>query len=218
MDKNEVLKILETAKDKNGEVPMRLVRQAFEKLPEPCEVDPRADVYYLAEKIGIHRLYALVVELRGEPEPCKDAVSRHAAINALRTCQTYLFDTHDKDKKISLEDAEYGIEQLPPVEPKVIACGSGELDVEESDLALDGHALMKAFYDTPEGLQTWSYAWYLFNHAKLAKPKPKRGRWIRQSDPDSKLFGWFICSECGAFIGEEPPYCSNCGADMRGGK
>ena len=37
MDKNEVMKILETAKDKNGEVPMRLVRQAFEKLPEPCE-------------------------------------------------------------------------------------------------------------------------------------------------------------------------------------
>lgn len=36
MDKNEVLKILEMAKDKNGEVPMRLVRQAFEKLPEPC--------------------------------------------------------------------------------------------------------------------------------------------------------------------------------------
>lgn len=37
MDKNEVLKILETAKDENGEVPMRLVRQAFEKLPEHCE-------------------------------------------------------------------------------------------------------------------------------------------------------------------------------------
>ena len=37
MGKNEVLKILETAKDENGEVPMRLVRQAFEKLPEPCE-------------------------------------------------------------------------------------------------------------------------------------------------------------------------------------
>lgn len=37
VDKNEVLKILETAKDENGEVHMRLVRQAFEKLPEPCE-------------------------------------------------------------------------------------------------------------------------------------------------------------------------------------
>lgn len=37
MDKNEVMKILEAAKDKNGEIPMRLVRQAFEKLPERCE-------------------------------------------------------------------------------------------------------------------------------------------------------------------------------------
>ncbi len=34
MDKNEILGILELAKDKNGEVPMRLVRQAFDKLPE----------------------------------------------------------------------------------------------------------------------------------------------------------------------------------------
>ena len=37
MSKEEILKILEDAKDKNGDVPMRLVRQAFEKLPEPCE-------------------------------------------------------------------------------------------------------------------------------------------------------------------------------------
>ena len=43
--------------------------------PEPCD-DPRADVYYLAEKIGIHRLYALVVELRGEPELCEDQAAR----------------------------------------------------------------------------------------------------------------------------------------------
>ena len=37
MTKNEILKILESAKDKNGDVPMRLVRQAFEKLPIECE-------------------------------------------------------------------------------------------------------------------------------------------------------------------------------------
>lgn len=37
MDKNEILKILEMAKDENGEVPMRLVRQAFEKLPKPYD-------------------------------------------------------------------------------------------------------------------------------------------------------------------------------------
>ena len=37
MSKEEILKILEDAKDKNSDVPMRLVRQAFEKLPEPCK-------------------------------------------------------------------------------------------------------------------------------------------------------------------------------------
>ena len=36
MNKEDILKILEGAKDKNGDVPMRLVRQAFEKLSESC--------------------------------------------------------------------------------------------------------------------------------------------------------------------------------------
>ena len=36
MNKEDILKILEGAKDKSGDVPMCLVRQAFEKLPEPC--------------------------------------------------------------------------------------------------------------------------------------------------------------------------------------
>lgn len=47
-----------------------------------------------------------------------DLISRQAAIDVLRTCQTYLFDTHDKDKKISLEDAEYEIEQLSSAQPE----------------------------------------------------------------------------------------------------
>ena len=37
MCKEKILEILENAKDGNGTVPMRLVRQAFDKLPEPCE-------------------------------------------------------------------------------------------------------------------------------------------------------------------------------------
>ena len=37
MNKEDILKILEGAKDKNGDVPMRLVRQAFEKLSIECE-------------------------------------------------------------------------------------------------------------------------------------------------------------------------------------
>lgn len=44
--------------------------------------------------------------------------------------------------------------------------------------------------------------------------EPKRGRWKRQNDKDGKLYGWFICSECGAVCGETPNYCSECGARM----
>ena len=42
-----------------------------------------------------------------------DLISRQDAINELSYCQTYLFDSRDHDKKISLEDAEYAIERLP---------------------------------------------------------------------------------------------------------
>lgn len=63
MDKNEVLKILEMAKDKNGEVPMRLVRQAFEKLPESCE-----DAISRQDAIDILDAYQVMIE-NGEENP-----------------------------------------------------------------------------------------------------------------------------------------------------
>ena len=65
--------------------------------PEPCD-DPRADVYYLAEEIGIHRLYALVVELRGEPEPCEDAVSREAVLDMLHQECSSIVENFMKEK------------------------------------------------------------------------------------------------------------------------
>ena len=35
--------------------------------PEPTDINAKEAVYNLAEKIGIHQLFALTVELRGEP-------------------------------------------------------------------------------------------------------------------------------------------------------
>lgn len=52
----------------------------------------------------------------------RDCIDRQAAIDALRTCQTYLFNTHDPDKKISLESAEYEIELLPSAQPEIVRC------------------------------------------------------------------------------------------------
>ena len=51
-----------------------------------------------------------------------DLIERQAAIDELGYCQTYLFDSRDKDKKISLEDAEYAIEQLPSAESEIVRC------------------------------------------------------------------------------------------------
>lgn len=46
-----------------------------------------------------------------------DLISRQAAIDEMGYCQTFLFDTRDKDKKVSLEDVPYALEQLPSAQP-----------------------------------------------------------------------------------------------------
>ena len=60
-----------------------------------------------------------------------DLISRQAAIDELGYCQTYLFDSRDKDKKISLEDAEYAIEQLPSAQPEWKKMGENPMISEE---------------------------------------------------------------------------------------
>ena len=93
------------------------IRQLPSAEPEPCD-DPRADIYYLAEKIGIHRLYALVVELRGEPDPCKDAVSRQAAIDAIRAMQTYKLFAGDDLILVDQAGAQTELMMLPSAQPR----------------------------------------------------------------------------------------------------
>lgn len=48
-------------------------------------------------------------------------------------------------------------------------------------------------------------------------PTERTGRWIRQDDTKKPLFAWYLCSECGSYIGDNTAkYCSNCGARMEG--
>ncbi len=42
-----------------------------------------------------------------------------------------------------------------------------------------------------------------------------KGKWVHDPDPDAGL-GWYTCSECGHNDYEDPDFCPNCGADMRG--
>ena len=47
------------------------------------------------------------------------------------------------------------------------------------------------------------------------QPDRRRGKWVLQKDRRKTLYGWYHCSECGAFICGKTNYCSECGADMR---
>lgn len=48
----------------------------------------------------------------------KDTISRQAAIDALRKCQTYLYDARDPELKIELSSADAAIKELPTIQPE----------------------------------------------------------------------------------------------------
>ena len=164
--------------------------------PEPCE-DARADVYYLAEKIGIHRLYALVVELRGEPEPCEDAVPRTSVEYICRknTVSTNPYEHKYHDKFIQFMD-----------------------DPEISDFGRWQHS---------NGFNTALVAVKCdLDKVPSVTPKQKRGKWGEKAVSDEKVIDeWQSarCSACGKYhtapymyYFNNYNYCPNCGADMRG--
>jgi 1,2-phenylacetyl-CoA epoxidase catalytic subunit len=57
-----------------------------------------------------------------------DLIRRQDAIEELSYLQTYLFDSRDHDKKVSLEDVRYAIEQLPSAQSKQLKVLADVLD------------------------------------------------------------------------------------------
>ena len=48
----------------------------------------------------------------------------------------------------------------------------------------------------------------------LEEKKTNTAEWIRQTDKTKKMYGWCFCSNCNAYIGSKPNYCSSCGRKM----
>ena len=68
MDKKRILEILEGAKDDNGEIPMSLVRKAFEKIEEPCtDAVSRQAAIRIAEQGQIQGFEWQIKKLLGMP-------------------------------------------------------------------------------------------------------------------------------------------------------
>lgn len=55
-----------------------------------------------------------------------------------------------------------------------------------------------------------------FDELPSVTPARARGEWMMQGDINHKLYGWYYCSVCGAYIGVKTNFCSECSADMRG--
>ena len=51
------------------------------------------------------------------------------------------------------------------------------------------------------------------------KPQRPKGKWIEQNDTSKHHFGWYYCSNCGAYLmsADGVNYCSCCGS-LNGGK
>ena len=68
MDKKRILEILEGAKDDKGEIPMSLVRKAFEKIEEPCtDAVSRQEAIRIAEQGQIQGFEWQIKKLLGMP-------------------------------------------------------------------------------------------------------------------------------------------------------
>lgn len=152
-----------------------------------------------------------------------DLIDRQAAIDALDSCQTYLFDTRDDDLKISKEDAQYALKQLPSAQSSVQLERTEErtethgacLDAISRQAAKDMIKNHKSDFSTEKDYRT---ARACVNAVPPAEPK--RGRWISAD----AMFGGvpFYCSECGentldTVMGKPRwNFCPNCGAKMEG--
>lgn len=85
---------------------------------------------------------------------------------------------------------------------------------------IDADALKEQFGDTNMDIYADEVKEYIDEAPTI---EPKRGEWglMRTVKYNSRPEHWLKCSACGNFriikVGEAfPPFCENCGADMRG--
>ena len=96
MDKKEILDILDNAKDERGAVPMRLVRQAFDKLPT---IQP--------EKAQLSQ--------EGTTKGAtSDLIDRKAALKAINSWRGRFSEEYNE----AIDDCENSIKELPTIQPE----------------------------------------------------------------------------------------------------
>jgi hypothetical protein len=75
--------------------------------------------------------------------------------------------------------------------------------------------LMSGYLYEEERERLEEFSAYIWELPSVTPTRPK-GRWLEQQDIHKHHYGWFFCSECGAFLMslDGANYCSCCGAKM----
>ena len=115
-----------------------------------------------------------------------DLISRQAALEKVRTMQTYKLFMGDDMILVDKAEVQTELMMLPSVQPEVLACGNGELVAKPEPQ--EGHWIDKG----------WD------------------GDWAWQIDGRGNCWRLIECSECGKRVLAESNYCPNCGAKMKG--
>ena len=236
MDKKEILDILDNAKDERGAVPMRLVRQAFDKLPtiqpekaqlsrEGTTKGTTSDLISKTETVEhLRRVLEATVPNTDYDEGFIDGVEFGiSTVSAMPTIQTVATDTNVGDKISKFID---GFEEIfadlreRHVDDSV--CGLCEYDGAYMGQSGDwcnecpGFERDDCFKLSDKTRKEWTEE--IIKALPTIQPEPKEGHWIEE-----KIYRDVIecnCSECGQLMTTAASvrmnYCPNCGAKMKG--
>lgn len=107
-------------------------------------------------------------------------------------------------------ERDTAIEQL-----KQLGYGLGE-KIEPCDDCVSRQAAIEVIYDKYyDNAIAHDIVGMLFDLPSVSPQRPQ-GKWIEQNDTSKHHFGWYYCSNCGAYLMSEEGanYCSCCGTEM----
>lgn len=225
MNRKEANKIIEKHSAAFGALPREAI-EAIEYLinAEPCretddyeneiaDLQNRLDISEYDKERWKEKVTVLDEKLKAlSAEPCEDAISRQAVIDAIR-------------KSRFLVDATEKVIKLPPVEPCEDAISRHDailLADELKDDLPDDEQMADMVMAHNEGVSEYQTKLSLL---PSVTPKQKVGHWISfgvQGEVDGQIVRAFTCSECGAISifrmasGSivNGDLCPNCGAKM----
>ena len=136
-----------------------------------------------------------------------DTIDRKAALDALRKCQTYLYDARDPELKIELSSAEAAIKELPTIQPVATDTNVGDTISRQAAIDAINH-ICPIDTDCDGTLLDRVDVRYVLSDLPSAQPETAK-RIVGKSRDGMTL--WYQCDMCYEPVDEQDNYCRGCG-------